>query len=40
MAPEILEDKPYDAKSADMYALGVILFKLVTGRAPFAELEV
>jgi len=34
MAPEQLEGKPADAR-ADMWALGVIVYEMVTGRRPF-----
>ncbi|CAF4891062.1 unnamed protein product, partial [Rotaria socialis] len=36
-APEILLGDPYDAPAVDIWSLGVILFMLVTGRAPFQE---
>lgn len=35
MAPEILEGKPYSGVAADIFALGVILFGMVTASAPF-----
>jgi serine/threonine protein kinase len=35
MAPEILEGKPYKGNTTDIFALGVILFVLVTGAMPF-----
>ncbi|MFY0569464.1 protein kinase domain-containing protein [Archangium lansingense] len=40
MAPEHLRDKPLDAR-ADVFALGVVLYELLSGRKPFeAEGEV
>lgn len=37
MAPEILEEKPYKGNTTDIFALGVILFVLVTGVMPFYQ---
>lgn len=36
-APEILLGDSYDAPAVDIWSLGVILYMLVTGRAPFQE---
>lgn len=35
MAPEIIEGKPYKGSSTDIFALGVVLFVMVTGVMPF-----
>lgn len=35
MAPEIILGKKYDGRKADIFALGVTLFGLVCGLAPF-----
>jgi len=35
MAPEILLKKPYQGQSVDLFALGVILFAMRSGNAPF-----
>src|SRR5262249_36060406 len=34
MAPERLENKPYDGK-ADVYSLGIMLYRMLAGRVPF-----
>ena len=34
IAPEILDRKPYD-KAVDFWALGVLLYEMLTGEAPF-----
>ena len=35
MAPELLRRQQYDGRATDVFALGVILFILVVGNAPF-----
>jgi len=35
MAPEILQNKISDWEKADVFALGVVFFSMLTGRAPF-----
>ena len=35
IAPEILKREKYSPKEADIWALGVSLFKLLTGKFPF-----
>ena len=36
-APEILKGKPYDPLKSDIWAMGVIVYILVTGKMPFDE---
>jgi serine kinase len=35
MSPELIVGKPYDARKADIWACGIILFELLVGRNPF-----
>lgn len=35
LAPEILENKPFDGFASDLYSAGIILFVLLVGMAPF-----
>ena len=35
MAPEIHLDEPYNGKSVDLFAAGIILFTFLTKRVPF-----
>ena len=39
MAPEVLWNKPYNPFAADIYSLGVILFIMATGFAPYKVAE-
>jgi serine/threonine protein kinase len=35
MAPELLEDKPYDGVKVDVFNLGIILFAMIMRNYPF-----
>lgn len=35
MSPEIVQRHPYDGFKADIWALGVLLFRMLAGRYPF-----
>ena len=37
MAPEILEEESYQGDKADLFAVGVILFMIVSGRPPYVS---
>lgn len=36
-APEIFNGKPYDGFKADVWACGIFLFKILTGKLPFSD---
>ena len=36
-APEVIQQKPYDGKKADVWSLGIILFILLSGLFPFDD---
>ena len=38
MAPEIIDGKKYRPEDADLFALGVILFTMLSGLSPFRDM--
>lgn len=40
MCPELVMKKKYDAKKADVFALGVILFVFMKGQPPFEKADI
>lgn len=38
MAPEIIEKRPYQGESVDLFALGCILFVMRSGAMPFDQM--
>lgn len=39
MCPELINQKPYDAKCADIFSLGVVLYVLAKGSPPFIKAD-
>ena len=39
MAPEIIEGRLYSGQAVDIFALGIVLFSMVTVSSPFAGLD-
>ena len=39
VAPEIIEQKPYDGRKSDIFSLGVILYVIVLFKFPFSKAE-
>ena len=36
-APEILAEEPYQGEVVDLFALGIVLFMMYSGREPFGN---
>lgn len=39
LSPEIVQNKPYSGKAADIFAAGVILFMMLMGHCPFVKAD-
>lgn len=39
MGPEIVKKLPYHGKPADVWALGVLIYKLLVGEFPFVDID-
>ena len=39
-APELVEQRPYNAREVDLYALGILLFILIDGLPPFSSADI
>lgn len=39
MGPEIVKKEPYQGKAADVWAIGVLIYKLLVGEFPFVDVD-